>query len=153
MKKLCACLIGLTAVSALALPADAADLYAPGGYKDFAPVTSWSGFYAGVNLGYGWDTASDQLACDAACTAGGSFGGVSPSGVLGGAQFGYNWQGFGYRPLVLGIETDVQASSAYGQGSDLAGNFYRSRLEALGTVRGRAWLTRWIAPFCTSRAV
>ena len=140
MKKLCAGLIGLTAVSALAFPANAADLYARGGYKDFAPVTSWSGFYAGVNLGYGSDAASDQLACtSAACTAmaGGSFGGVSPSGVLGGAQFGYNWQGFGYRPLVLGVETDVQASTVYGQGSDLAGNFYHSKLEALGTVRGR----------------
>ena len=100
----------------------------------------WAGFYAGVNLGYGWATSSGQLACTSAtCIAITPFGGVSPSGWLGGVQFGYNWQGlFGYSPLVLGIETDVQASSVYAQGSDAASDFFHSRLEALGTVRGRA---------------
>ena len=135
MKKLYAGLIGLTAASALAFSANAADMYAPGGYKDYAPAAVWAGFYAGANVGYGWGT-SGQLACDANCAAYNNsdpFGGVSPAGWLGGVQLGYNFQGAG-SPLVFGVETDIQASTILGGGSDS----YKSRLQALGTVRGRA---------------
>ena len=66
MKKLYAGLIGLTAASALAFSANAADMYAPGGYKDYVPAAVWAGFYAGANVGYGWGT-SGQLACDVNC--------------------------------------------------------------------------------------
>lgn len=52
-------------------------------------------------------------------------------------QFGYNWQGFGYSPLVVGIETDIEASTILGQGSNADGDAFKSRLQALGTVRGR----------------
>lgn len=135
MKSFYAGLIGLTAASALALSANAADLSGPGGYKDYAPAAGWNGFYLGPSLGYAWDTNSDQLACNPAC--GGPFGGVSPEGWLWGFEFGYDWQRPG-SPLVLGIETDVAAGTVIGQGSDANGNFYESRLEALGTVRGRA---------------
>jgi len=132
MKKLFAGLAGLTAASALAFSANAADLYAGGGYKDYAPAAVWSGFYFGGNLGYGQGASSDQLACNPCDPA---FGGVSPAGWLGGVQAGYNWQGFG-SPLVLGVETDIQASTILGQ--DSSGAAYKSRLQALGTVRGRA---------------
>jgi outer membrane immunogenic protein len=141
MKKLYAGLLGLTAASALAFSANAADLGpASGGYKDYAPAAVWSGFYFGGNLGYGQGASSDQLACDAACsgnTGAGTFGGVSPAGWLGGVQAGYNWQGYG-SPFILGIETDIQASTILGQGADTSGAAYKSRLQALGTVRGRA---------------
>ncbi len=137
MKKIYAGLLGLTAASVLALSANAADMYAPGGYKDYTPAAVWTGFYAGVNVGYGWGP-SGQLACDANCAGGNAtFGGVSPAGWLGGGQLGYNWQGLG-SPFVLGFETDIQASTILGQGSDADGNTYKSRLQALGTVRGRA---------------
>lgn len=140
MKKLCTGLVGVTLASAMALQANAADFsQGPGSYKDipYAAVT-WSGFYAGVNLGYGWSAESDQLACTGACSASGApFGGVSPAGWFGGVQAGYNFQGFGYSPLLIGIETDIQASTIIGQGSDAAGEFFKSRLQALGTVRGR----------------
>ena len=138
MKKFYAGLIGLTAASALALSANAADMYAPGGYKDYVPAAVWAGFYAGVNAGYGWGT-SGQLACDLNCninTGYGPFGGVSPAGWLGGGQIGYNFQGAG-SPLVFGVEADIEASTILGQGSDGTAG-YKSRLEALGTVRGRA---------------
>ena len=132
MKKLFAGLAGLTVASALAFSANAADLYAGGGgYKDYAPAAVWSGFYFGGNLGYGWGSSSDQLASNV------PFGGVSPAGWFGGVQGGYNWQGYG-SPLVLGIETDVQAASVRGEGTDGAGDVYHSSLQALGTVRGRA---------------
>ena len=69
------------------------------------------------------------------------FAGVSSNGWLEGLHAGYNWQGFGLAALVAGIETDVAAASVYGQGSDAIGDFYHSRLEALGTVRGRIGYT------------
>ena len=139
MKKLYAGLIGLTAASALALSANAADMYAPGGYKDYVPAAVWAGFYAGANVGYGWGT-SGQLACDANCsgnTAIGPFGGVSPAGWLGGVQLGYNFQGAG-SPLVFGVETDIQASTILGQGRTQPAAPTSRGLQALGTVRGRA---------------
>jgi outer membrane immunogenic protein len=139
MKKLYAGFTGLMAASALAFSANAADLSAPAsGYKDNTPAAAWTGFYFGANLGYGSAASSDQLACTtAACTGAlASFGGLSPAGWLGGIQLGYNWQGFG-SPLVLGIETDIDAGTILGQGSDAAGNAYKSRLQAVGSLRGR----------------
>ncbi len=63
MKKLFAGLAGLTAISALAFAANAADLSTGGGgYKDYVPAAVWTGFYFGGNLGYGWGS-SGQLAC------------------------------------------------------------------------------------------
>ncbi len=138
MKKLFAGLAGLAAVSLLAISANAADLSAFGGYKDYTPAAVWTGFYAGANLGYGWGASSDQLACGAACLGGlDGFGGLTPSGWLGGVQAGYNWQGLG-SPFVLGVETDVQASSIQAEGSNAGGDTYHSSLQALGTLRGRA---------------
>jgi outer membrane immunogenic protein len=99
------------------------------------PVFTWTGFYGGVNLGYGWTHRSTQV----------SFGTPSPSpvgfsggnngafqtanntpqgfpifpqftvtmssdvgGVVGGGQFGANWQ---FGSIVLGAEADAQVSS------------------------------------------
>jgi outer membrane immunogenic protein len=130
-------LLGLALTSALALPATSADWYrspdAPGGYKDapYAAVT-WAGPYVGVNAGGGWGESSDQLANT------NPYGGLQPSGGFGGLQVGYNWQKFGYAPLVLGLEADIQGASLDGEGQDGAGGSYRSRLEVFGTVRGRA---------------
>jgi outer membrane immunogenic protein len=136
MKKFYAGLLGVALTSALAISANAADLY--GGYKDvpYAAV-NWTGFYVGVNVGGAWGAESDQLACNNLNC--GPFGGLSPSGAFGGVQIGYNRQGlFGIAPLVLGLEADIQGSAAYAQGSDALGDVYRSKLQEFGTVRGRA---------------
>src|SRR5258708_7688363 len=105
-------IFGLTLISALALgafSANAADMYraAPaGGYKD-EPVyvaNTWTGFYAGVNGGYGWN--ANSFATDP-----GFLGELNPSGGFGGGQIGYNWQGvFGHPQLVLGVEADFQGA-------------------------------------------
>ncbi|MGO8952218.1 MAG: outer membrane protein [Rhodomicrobium sp.] len=137
MKKIYAGLLGMALTSALAISANAADMYG-GGYKDVPYLAvNWTGFYAGVNVGGAWDAESDQLACNNSNC--GPFGGLSPSGAFGGGQLGYNRQGlFGIAPLVLGVEADIQVSAAYAQGSDGAGDVFRSRLQEFGTVRGRA---------------
>ena len=49
----------------------------------YAPVFSWTGFYVGVNAGYGWANTSIT----------GVAGSSNLNGFLGGAQIGYNWQG------------------------------------------------------------
>jgi outer membrane immunogenic protein len=56
---------------------------------------SWSGPYLGVNLGYQGGATSNNP--------------TRPTGVVGGAQAGYNWQ---TGQFVLGGEADIQLSSA-----------------------------------------
>ena len=53
-------LSAMTAVAFAALSAQAADMYSPRvSMKDIpVPMFTWSGFYAGVNSGYGWGAYS-----------------------------------------------------------------------------------------------
>ncbi len=88
----------LTALCALAgSPAFAADMPTKA-YRPFIPAPIWSGFYAGINGGYGWAKVGDVAA------------GASSSnlnGWLGGGQIGYNWQAGSF---VFGVEGDIQAT-------------------------------------------
>lgn len=80
-----------------------------------APVYSWTGFYVGGNIGYGWgnaDTFFNPLPSAA------QFVNLlpqtlspNPSGVLGGVQAGYNWQAGRF---VIGVETDIQGADIKG---------------------------------------
>src|SRR5271165_3723818 len=118
------------------LPSQAADI-GGGGYKDGAApvVTGWDGFYAGVNIGGGY--SPDQvLAYEPTADVG-----VTPTGVIGGGQIGYNWQLpasftplLGYGSLVYGLETDIEASGMSDKGTDQTA---KSELDYLGTFRGR----------------
>ena len=65
-------------------------------------VFSWTGFYIGTHLGYGWSDVDWQGVSN-------SLGG---SGALAGGQIGYNWQ---KGALVYGLEAD--ASSSWVDGS------------------------------------
>ncbi|HEY4142673.1 MAG TPA: outer membrane protein [Pseudolabrys sp.] len=114
------------ATAALNSSASAADLprkalpYAPAYY---APV--WSGFYAGVNAGYGWANFDD---------------GVSSSkmnGFIGGGQLGYNWQ---LNSFVLGVEGDIQYSAQKRTESATIGGTVvtgEAKVPWFGTARGR----------------
>jgi outer membrane immunogenic protein len=97
VKKL-ALLGAVIAALAFGAPAQAADAPIKGPYYKAAPVFSWTGFYFGGHIGYGWGEANVPAA------------GVvfDIDGFLGGAQLGYNWQ---VSPnWVFGIETDISAS-------------------------------------------
>ncbi len=126
MKKLHAGLLGLTLTGALALSANAADMYR-GGLKDgpapaYVPVATWTGFYGGFNLGFG-DTADS--------------GPLSPSGGFAGGQIGYNWQGlFGLTPWVLGIEADLQGAGI-SDSAGYGGGYVENSLNWFGAARGR----------------
>jgi outer membrane immunogenic protein len=106
----------LAALACAATPALAADLpgssYVTGPYGGY----NWTGFYAGLNLGYQWGSVSNAAA--------------KPSGLAGGIQGGYNWQSGN---IVLGGETDLQLSGA----SDSVAPFKFSN-PWFGTLRGRA---------------
>lgn len=70
---------------------------------DTAPVWSWTGFYAGVNAGYGWgDLETDE---DNAVFDNGTDFNLDADGGLVGGQIGYNWQ---MDNFVWGVETDLQ---------------------------------------------
>ena len=130
----------IAAVSTLALLvaapaiAQAADVYAPSGLKDGPVVVnpgSWTGFYIGINGGYGansdaLDTAATAIKDHAAIldvdgstvirdaytrTATYNVAGAEPSGFLYGVQAGYLFQTGGF---VIGAEFAFDGSSIAG---------------------------------------
>jgi outer membrane immunogenic protein len=111
------------------LSASAADLPSrkepPPVYYPPPPVFTWTGLYAGLNVGGGWLDRYDNgnwLFPSSASNTG---------GMIGGAQIGYNYQ---FTPLfVAGVETDFQGSGVGGSGLGAT----RS-VDWFGTVRGRA---------------
>lgn len=111
-------LTGVASAALLATISQAADLpaYEPApAIAGPAPAFSWSGFYLGAQVGYGW----------------GEIGNVKPDGVMAGAYAGYNAQ-LDASPLVLGVETDFNYSDA---DSKSGGFTFEQRWN--GSVRGR----------------
>lgn len=120
-----------------------------------SPAYSWSGFYVGGNIGYGWgnaDTFFNPLPSAA------TFFNLlpqtlspDPKGVFGGVQAGYNWQA---GKFVIGVEADIQAADIHGSvlvnpiiqnnGTPFPGAGFLAasqKIDWFGTVRGRAGFT------------
>lgn len=139
MRKHYGTLLGGFAAVGLVSGALAADLprhqpYQPS-YKtpQMMPHFTWTGFYIGGNVGYGWSNGSGTI------TFGPNSGPYSGSGdgVLGGLQAGYNWQ---TGSVVLGLETDIQASGGRGSVTGQAGGTTFSgtgKTPWFGTIRAR----------------
>lgn len=106
----------------------AADLPAPPSFDPPPPAFSWTGFYAGGNVGGVWASPS--------------------SSVIGGGQIGYNWQP-GW--LMLGAEADIEGMRLRHSAllTNTIGHSITSNtsVDYLGTVRGRTGVafSRWLA--------
>ncbi|MBB4040007.1 outer membrane immunogenic protein [Microvirga flocculans] len=130
--------LGLLAASAaLALAAStaqAADLpsrYSPAPAYNALPVFTWTGFYAGLNAGYGWNVGDSRYYDPAFGTSYGKRKG----GFVGGAQAGYNYQ-FGM--FVAGVETDLQYAAVGNKGASYGNIYYPGDSDGFfGTIRAR----------------
>jgi outer membrane immunogenic protein len=90
MKKNIVTVIGATALigaAAVTVPAVADGGQEPAYFERAYYPSIWQGLYGGVHLGWGWSDDAD--------------------GVVGGGQFGYNWQS---QQFVYGIEADISGA-------------------------------------------
>ncbi|MEO3998717.1 outer membrane protein [Mesorhizobium sp. CAU 1732] len=115
---------GLSIAAAAAFPAFAADVVyeeppMPAAPMEVAPVASWAGPYAGIQLGYGFNGEVD-----------GAGNTIDTDGFMGGAFGGFNMQN---GQFVYGVEADVNYSDVDGGNAGIAA---RSRID--GSLRGRA---------------
>jgi outer membrane immunogenic protein len=136
MKKLLLATVAVFGFAGAAAAADLPSRYAPPPMVAAVPVFTWTGFYVGVNAGYGWNT-NDNNNNFVDPALGVVSNGGSDGGFVGGGQVGYNYQ---MGQFVIGLETDIQYAdlgggrSTFGQGfagSNNDGNWF-------GTVRARA---------------
>ncbi|HXY89608.1 MAG TPA: outer membrane protein [Xanthobacteraceae bacterium] len=123
----------MTAILAFAVAlqaADAADLrHSPPQYPvkaPIAPVFDWTGFYAGINAGYGWGRSRYDFGLPGANA-------LDVNGGLVGGTVGYNYQ---IGQTVLGIEGDVDWQNVKGSTACVAG-VCQTKSDWLSTVRGR----------------
>lgn len=141
------------AMALVAAPACAADMPVKASPTAIAAAYNWTGWYVGGNVGYGWanntgglwdsqvDTPTVAIAGYFAL-GGNVLPGVKPSGVIGGAQAGYNWQAASW---VLGVVADIQAADmqAFGSATVTPGvgsttiQTNNARIDWFGTVRGK----------------
>ncbi len=119
MRRLSAALIAAVSAIAFSQIASAADLGRPvyqAPPPAPPPVTSWTGFYLGGDIGAGWANGTNHTFADPGNAAFNScsncllpyqseaLSGGQTSGVLGGVYLGYNWQ---FAPTwLVGVEGD-----------------------------------------------
>ena len=166
MKKVLLSSVALLGLTAGAMAADLPSRRAPAPYVA-VPVFTWTGFYAGVNAGYGFGVGNSNnnsftvvnpgtvtpnaFPAGTVVTTGGGNNGNS-DGFVGGGQIGYNYQ---IGNFVIGIEADAQyadlggrrnngttfitpALAAGGAGAFFGGvNNTTASIDYFGTVRGR----------------
>ena len=140
--------------AAASIPAGAADL---GNYerrnRDYGdPIVvdrsyfSWTGFYIGGHLGYGWGSSSTSNL--PGIGNGDGFDGnadgfaVQPYGWLAGVSVGYNWQ---YDHFIFGLEADLGYLGA-DDTQENAGGFAIVEYGGYGTLTGRIGYAddRWL---------
>ncbi|WP_370644964.1 outer membrane protein [Microvirga sp. ACRRW] len=133
----------------LAANASAADLprAAPPPIVAAPPIFTWTGFYAGVNAGWGWrDDNSESVILGGAVPGTLFFDNNNDGGFVGGGQIGYNYQ---MGSFVIGVETDIQWADtdqnvnvrfvpAALPGTFVPGEFNNDLSDWFGTVRVRA---------------
>ncbi len=121
--------------------AQAADIPRPVPYKAVSPVVAyynWTGFYVGLNGGYGWGS-SDWSLVPAATN--------KPKGWLAGGTLGYNYQ---TGSIVWGLEGDFDWSDVKGTAACDVASVCTTKNDWLATFRGRVGYAfdRWL-PYIT----
>ena len=141
--KLIKAAVGALALLAVPFAAQAADMpikqpYYKGPPRSVVSYYNWTGFYAGINAGYGFGTAT----WSAAPTAN-----SKPKGMLVGGTVGYNWQA---GAIVYGIEGDFNWSDVKGDATCAVGITCETKSDWLATFRGRVGYAfdRWL-PYVT----
>lgn len=129
-------------VTTAAAPAFAADPAAPPANPPslLEPNSPWTGFYAGPHFGGAWnyrDATIFRQSTDIPLVS----GSTSSSGVIGGAQAGFN---YAYTPnWIAGVEADVSAANLHSINvSSFAYGERDNRIDVFGTARARlgyAW--------------
>jgi outer membrane immunogenic protein len=165
MKKLLLSSVALVGLTVGAMAADLPRRAAPPVYAP-VPVFTWTGFYVGVNAGFGWngDDNNNCFACFGglgnliapAAVPGGAvpitpagagfpafFGGNrgnDDGGFVGGAQVGFNWQLTPGAGFVIGVEADIQWADLGGNGNNgfFGGGFGTAAVAAPGVGLGVA---------------
>ena len=127
--------------AAMALPSYAADMsLAAFKAPSSAAPWNWTGFYVGINGGYGFGRSSWT-------NVGGTTGDFNVSGALAGGTIGYNLQ---TGLWVWGAEADIDASWIKGTAATIC---CETKNDWLATARGRIGyaMDRWL-PFLTGGA-
>jgi outer membrane immunogenic protein len=123
--------VSLAALMIVPIAAHAADL--PRSYKAPAYVApayaNWTGFYVGLNVGYGFGKSDWDFAAVS----------PSPKGILGGITLGYNFQ---TGVWLWGIEGDLDYSGMKGSTDCYLGTC-ETKDSWLGTARGRFGYAGW----------
>jgi outer membrane immunogenic protein len=157
MKKFLLSSVALVGFTAGAMAADLPRRAAPPVFAP-VPVFTWTGFYVGVNAGYGWsnDDNNNCLGCfgTGALTVDVATGVVAPvtaapfsaipatgfggnggnrDGFLGGAQVGFNYQFTPGSGFVVGVEADIQWAD-FGNNNNGFGGFANGGLFAANPV-------------------
>jgi outer membrane immunogenic protein len=109
------------------------------------PASNWAGFYAGGNVGSGIGRDHTSYALTGPAGTSDELFDLSPDGINGGVQAGYNWQAANW---VFGLEADIQGSSQRDNRAcvqtcnpgpaPVIFAAYNATLPWFGTVRGRA---------------
>jgi len=122
--------VAALALLAVSFSAKAADIPRPiyKGVPSVIAYYNWTGFYAGINVGYAWGTSdwSDSLL--------GTFASNSPKGFLIGGTLGYNYQTGSF---VWGLEGDIAWADVNGSVSCGLGLTCETSNRWFGTARGR----------------
>jgi len=135
--------MAMLALLAASVTARAADMpikapYYKGPIHSVVSYYNWTGFYAGINAGYGWGTSTWSLLPGTT---------IKPKGMLFGGTLGYNWQAGSF---VYGLEGDFDWSGVKGSVTCAVVVTCTTESRWLSTFRGRIGYAfdRWL-PYIT----
>ena len=105
MKKILLSSVALLGLATGAMAADLPSRRAPAPMFAAVPVFTWTGFYVGAQIGYGWNANDNDIVLPSGFVVQSGDFGDSGDGFLAGVHAGYNVQ---LGSFVLGVEGDIE---------------------------------------------